>query len=257
VFFTLSSTRLAHYIAPLFPAAALLTATYWHRSLFDPEIKGRRASIHTMMAIGYVLAIGFASLPSLYPSFAGKLTKEFPLAMTIDLGTGPYLAATTLLIGMALAGYFGLHDERRAGAFWAAGASIALVTLIVLQLVVPGINRFFIAPPQTLSYTAGVNLAPTDRLIVYGSTRPSNVFYARRKVIFVSEGEEATIRQALMQPGQTMVVLPETFEPKLPPEAKTLMPILKRYGYVLLATRPMITIPERPAQAPVGAISPH
>ena len=89
VFFTLSSTRLAHYIAPLFPAAALLTATYWHRSLVDPHIKGRRASIHTMMAIGYLLAIGFASLPSLYPSFAGKLIKEFPLATTISLGSGP------------------------------------------------------------------------------------------------------------------------------------------------------------------------
>jgi len=47
-FFTLSSTRLAHYIGPLFPAAALLTATYWHRSLFDQDTKGRRASIHTM-----------------------------------------------------------------------------------------------------------------------------------------------------------------------------------------------------------------
>jgi 4-amino-4-deoxy-L-arabinose transferase-like glycosyltransferase len=257
VFFTLSSTRLAHYIGPLFPAAALLTASYWQRSLVDPRLKGRRASIHTMMAIGYVLAIGFASLPSLYPSLAGKLTKEFPLATTIGLGSGPYMAAIVLLIGMALVGYFGLHDERRAGAFWAAGASIALVMLTVLQLVVPGVNRYFIAPPQTLAYTAGVNLAPTDRLIVYGSTRPSNVFYARRKVIFVSEGEEAMIREALTLPGQTMVVLPETYESKLPPEAKTLVPILKQHGYVLLANRPMITLPERSAQAPDRAILAH
>ena len=257
VFFTLSSTRLAHYIAPLFPAAAALTAIYWHRSLFDPNLKGRRASIHIMMGIGYLLAIGFALLPSLYPSFAGKLTKEFPVATTIGLGSGPYMAASVLLVGMALVGYFGLHEERRAGAFWAAGASIALVSLTVLQLVVPGVNRYFIAPPQTLSYTAGVNLTPTDRLIVYGSTRPSNVFYARRKVIFVSEGEEATIRQALEQPGQTMVVLPETYESKLPPEAKILVPILKQHGYVLLANRPMISLPSSATQAPVGAVPPH
>jgi hypothetical protein len=70
-------------------------------------------------------------------------------------------------------------------------------------------------------------------------------------VIFVSEGEEATIRQALDQPGQTMVVLPETYESKLPPEAKTLVPILKQHGYVLLASRPMVDIPDRAAQAPV------
>ena len=256
VFFTLSSTRLAHYIGPLFPAAALLTAIYWHRSLFSEELPGRRASIHTMAAVGYLLAIGFAALPSLYPSFAGKLTKEFPLATTIGLGSGPYVAAAVLLLGMALVGYFGLHERKRAGAFWAAGGSVALLLLSLTQLVLPGVNRYFIAPPQVLSYTAGVNLAPSDRLIVYGSTRPSNVFYARRKVIFVSEGEEATIRQALEQPGQTMVVLPETYESKLPPEAKTLVPILKQHGYVLLASRPMVDIPDRAAQAP-AAVSPH
>ena len=256
VFFTLSSTRLAHYIGPLFPAAALLTAIYWHRSLFSEELPGRRASIHTMAAVGYLLAIGFAALPSLYPSFAGKLTKEFPLATTIGLGSGPYVAAAILLLGMALVGYFGLHERKRAGAFWAAGGSVALLVLSLTQLVLPGVNRYFIAPPQILSYTAGVNLAPSDRLIVYGSTRPSNVFYARRKVIFVSEGEEATIRQALQQPGQTMVVLPETYEPKLPPEAKTLVPILKQHGYVLLASRPMVDIPDRAAQAP-APVNPH
>jgi len=256
VFFTLSSTRLAHYIGPLFPAAALLTAVYWHRSLFETDMAGRRASIHTTMVIGYALAIGFAALPSLYPSFAGKLTKEFPLATTISLGSGPYVAAVLLLVGMALVGYFGLSDGRRAGAFWAAGGAFALLLLSLLQLVLPGLNRYFIAPPQVLSYTAGVNLAPTDRLIVYGSTRPSNVFYARRKVIFVSEGEEAAIRLALEQPGQTMVVLPETYESKLPPEAKALVPILKQHGYVLLANRPMVDIPERAAQAPARTV-PH
>ena len=256
VFFTLSSTRLAHYIGPLFPAAALLTAAYWHRSLIDQDVKGRRASIHTMMAIGYLLAIAFASLPSLYPSLAIKLTKEFPLATTITLGSGPYIAAVILLIGMALVGYFGLHEGRRAGAFWAAGGSIALLTLVIIQLVIPGLNRYFIAPPQTLSYAAGVNLAPADRLILYGSTRPSNVFYAKRKVIFASEGEEATIREALAQSGQTMLILPETYQSQLPTEAKTLVPVLKQHGYVLLASKPMVTIPEGAAQAP-STRSPH
>jgi len=257
IFFTLSSTRLPHYIGPLFPAAALLTATFWHRGLVNPETTSMRAAIHTMAGIGYLLAIGFAALPSLYPSFAGKLTKEFPLATTIDLGSGPYIASTILLIGMALVNYFGLGDRRRAGAFWAAGGSLALLTLMVIQLIIPGLNRYFISPPQILSYAAGVNLAPTDRLIVYGSTRPSNVFYARRKVTFVSEGEEATIQQALAQTGQTMVVMPETFESKLPPEAKTLLPILKQHGYVLLANRPMVAIPERTSPPPARTVPGH
>lgn len=257
VFFTLSSTRLPHYIGPLFPAAALLTASYWHRGLLDPQTRGIRASIHTMMGIGYLLAIGFAALPSLYPSFAGKLTKEFPLATTIDLGSGPYVASALLLIGMGLVGYFGLHESRRAGAFWAAGASLALLVLALIQLIIPGLNRYFIAPPQVLAYAAGVNLGPSDRLIVYGSTRPSTVFYARRKAMFVPGGEESTIQQALSEPGQTMVLLPETYEPKLPPEAKKLVPILKQHGYLLLANRPMVTIPETAAPPSTKPIPGH
>lgn len=257
MFFSLSSTRLAHYIGPLFPAAALLTATYWHRSLHNVQTKGRRASIHTMMIMGCLLAIGFASLPSLYPSFAGRLVKEFPLATTMTLGSGPYVASAVLLVGMALVGYFGLSERRRAGAFWAAGGSLALLALTIIQLVIPGLNRYFITPPQILSYAAGLNLMPTDRLIVYGSTRPSNVFYAKRKVLFVSEGEEATIREALSQPGQTMVVLPETFKSKLPAEASTLKPILRQHGYLLLASRSMVVIPEGTTSPPARAVPGH
>jgi 4-amino-4-deoxy-L-arabinose transferase-like glycosyltransferase len=257
LFFTLSSTRLAHYIGPLFPAAALLTAVYWDRSLHDVRMAGRRASIHTMMILGYGLAIGFASLPSLYPSFAGRLQKEFPLATTMTLGSGPYLASGVLLVGMALVGYFGLSDRKRAGAFWAAGGSLALLALTTIQLVMPGLNRYFISPPQILSYAAGVNLTPTDRLIVYGSTRPSNVFYARRKVIFVSEGEEATILQSLSEPGQTMVVLPESFQSKLPTKGGTLVPVLKQHGYLLLANRSMVAIPEGTASSPASRMPGH
>ena len=257
MFFTLSSTRLAHYIGPLFPAAALLTAAYWHRSLHNVQTKGRRASIHTMMSMGYLLAIGFASVPSLYPSFATRLVKEFPHATTITLGSGPYIASAVLLVGMALVGYFGLSERRRAGAFWAAGGSLALLALTIIQLVIPGVNRYFITPPQILSYAAGLNLTSTDRLIVYGSTRPSNVFYARRKVLFVSEGEEAMIREALSQPGQTMVVLPEPFKSKLPEEAATLIPILRQHGYLLLASRSMVAIPEGPASPPARANTNH
>jgi 4-amino-4-deoxy-L-arabinose transferase-like glycosyltransferase len=257
VFFTLSSTRLPHYIGPLIPAAAILTACYWQRGLNEPSTRGIRASIHTVMALGYLLAIGFAALPSLYPSFAGKLTKEFPLATQIDLGSGPYVASTLLLIGMALVGYFGLSESRRAGAFWAAGASLALLILVLIQLVVPGLNRYFISPPQVLAYAAGVNLGPTDQLIVYGSTRPSTVFYAKRHAIFVPKGEEATIQKALTQPGQTMVLLPETFQSMLPPEANKLVPILKQNGYILLANRPMVSIPENATPPPAKAIPGH
>jgi len=257
VFFTASSTRLPHYIGPLFPAAALLTASYWSRCLHDPTTKGIRGSIHFMMGLGYLLAIGFACLPTLYATYASKMVREFPLAGQVDLGSGPYLAAALLLLGITLVGYLGLNDERRGGAFWAAGATLAGLVLIVIVIVTPHINRYMIAPPQELAYAAGLNLGPQDQFIAYGTTRSSSVFYARRTTLLVPFGEEDKIRAALKEPKRVMILLPESAQSKLPAEANGLVPILKRYGYVLLANQPMVTIPEGATPPPPPAILGH
>jgi 4-amino-4-deoxy-L-arabinose transferase-like glycosyltransferase len=251
VFFTASATRLPHYIGPLFPAAALLTASYWSRCLQDPATKGIRGSIHLMMGVGYLLAIGFACLPTLYTTYASKMIKEFPLAGQVDLGIGPYLIAALLLIGMTLVGYFGLNDERRGRAFWAAGGTLAGLVLIVIVISFPHINRYVIAPPQELAYAAGLNLDRQDQFIAYGTLRPSSVFYAKRQTLFVPIGEEDKIRTALKETKRVIILLPESAQPKLPAEAAGLVPILKRYGYVLLANQPMVTIPQNTTPPPL------
>ncbi len=250
VFFTASSTRLPHYIGPLFPAAALLTASYWSRGLHDPMTKGLRGSMHLMMGLGYLLAIGFACLPTLYAHYATKMVREFPLAGQVGLGSGPYLATAILLLGSTLVGYLGLNEERRGGAFWAAGATFAGLALIVIVIATPHINRFVIVPPQELAYAAGLNLQPQDQFIAYGVTRPSSVFYAKRKTLFVPFGEEEKIRAALREPRRVMILLPESAQVTLPDEAATLVPLLKRYGYVLLANQPMVTMPENAPKPP-------
>lgn len=256
VFFTLSSTRLPHYIGPLFPAAALLTASYWSRGLLDPQTSGLRTSIHVTMGLGYLLALGFAALPSLYSANVDKLVKEFPLAAQVDLGSGPYMAAIVLLIGMALVGYFGLNEERRAGAFWAAGATLACIVLILLVVTLPRLNYYVIAPPQELAYAAGLNLSPTDRFIAYGTTRPSSVFYARRNTIFIQKGEEANILPHVNQPGRTMILLPASLRSKLPQETADFPIILQRFGYLLLANKPMVDVPARQEPPPSPTLIP-
>ncbi len=243
LFFTASATRLPHYIGPLFPAAALLTASFWHRSLVEPATPGIRASIHTMMGLGFALAIAFALLPFQYQTFIDKIAKEFPAAGQLDLSAplaGPYLVAAVLMIGMVLVGYFGLSETRRAGAFWTAGATIALVGLIAIQFTLPRINEYFIEPPQKLAYTAGVNLGPGDRFIVYGSPRPSSVFYARRKAILIPSNEAETIRPYLSHPGRSMILLPARLRQNLPAEAAGFPVLLQRYGYLLLGSEPMV-----------------
>ena len=257
VFFTASATRLPHYIGPLFPAAALLTVSYWSRCLQDSTTRGVRGSIHFMMGVGYLLAIGCACLPTLYTTYASKMVREFPLAGQVGLGSGPYLAATLLLIGMTLVGYFGLNDERRGGAFWAAGGTLAGLVLIVIVIMTPHLNRYVVAPPQELAYAAGLNLDRQDQFIAYGTTRPSTVFYAKRKTLFVPFGEEDKIRAALKESKKVIILLPESAQSKLPAEASMLVPILRRYGYVLLANQPMVKIPEGATPPPPPTILGH
>jgi 4-amino-4-deoxy-L-arabinose transferase-like glycosyltransferase len=244
IFFTLSSTRLPHYIGPLFPAASILAALYWSRALADPATKGIRASIHAITAVGYLLAIGFACLPTLYVQFAGKFVKEFPLAVQFNLGIGPYVGAAVLLLGMGLIGYFGLNEDRRGTAFGIAGGLVGTVFLLAVFTVIPGINRYAIAPPQELAYAAGLNLDPSDQFITFGITRPSIAFYSRRKVIFVPSNELDRLKAALKHPGRSMILLQEALLDSLPKEAATFQPVLKRHGYILLASQPMVTIPE-------------
>ncbi len=251
VFFSLSSTRLPHYIGPLFPAAAILTASYWNRCVTDHAVPSMRAAIHTMTAVGFILALAFASLPPLYARFAGKLINEFPLAGQVTLGPGPYTVASIFLVGMGLVAYFGFSETRRPAAFWAAGGSLALVVLATIQLTFPLVNHFVIDPPQRLADVAGVNLGPNDRLILYGQPRPSLVFYAKRKAIVVPKNEEANITPYLTQPGRTMILLPSALRNRLPVETMDFPVLLERYGYILLANQSLIHVPEQAEQPPV------
>jgi 4-amino-4-deoxy-L-arabinose transferase-like glycosyltransferase len=244
IFFSLSSTRLPHYIGPLFPACALLAASYWAHGLKEPSTKGLRGSIHFMMGIGYLVAIGFASAPFLFHKFSGKMVKEFPLATQFDLGIGPYLGAIIVVAAMGFIGYYGLNDTKRHRTFGVAGAALASVFLLAILAIVPGLNRYAIAPPQELAYAAGLNLNPSEQLIAFGTTRPSTAFYARRPVLFIPSNELDRLRTALSKEGRTMILLPESSQDALPKEAGDFQPILKRHGYVLLSNEQMVDIPQ-------------
>lgn len=250
IFFSLSSTRLPHYIGPLFPACALLAASYWAQSLKEPLTKGLRGSIHFMMGIGYLVAIGLASAPFLFHTFSGKMVKEFPLATQFDLGIGPYLGAIIVVAAMGFIGYWGLNDTKRHLTFGVAGAALASVFLLAILAVVPGLNRYAIAPPQELAYAAGLNLHPTEQLIAFATTRPSTAFYARRPVLFIPSNELDRLRTALSKEGRTMILLPESSQDALPKEAADFQPILKRHGYVLLSNEQMVDIPHDTKEMP-------
>jgi 4-amino-4-deoxy-L-arabinose transferase-like glycosyltransferase len=256
LFFSLSATRLPHYIAPLFPAAAIVAASFWYRCLTDAETPGVRLGLRILMGLGYLFGFALVIAPWLYSHFLDKIAKEFPMAAEVGPGAAPYVAGLTLLLGMAFVGYYGIALNRRASAFWISGGLIGIVLLIAIQFFVPRLSRYFIEPPQQLAYTAGVNLGAEDQLILYGPPKPSLIFYARRKAIVIRPGEEEQMRKYLIpSKARTMMVLPSRLRSRLPAEAAGYTVILERYGYSLLADKPVIEVPPTGPAAPQTAPS--
>ena len=257
VFFSLLPTRLPHYIGPLFPAAAILVASYWSRGLNEPATRGLRGSLWTLMLLGFGFGLILIASPLLYATYSESITKEFPVARAVDLGIGPTSAGFVVIFGVGIVGYFGLTEHRRPGAFWAAGLTIGMVLLITIVVTLPHFSKYFIDPPHELAYVAGVNLQPGDPLIFYGPAKPSMLFYAKRRAVMITPGSEGEMKAHLAGTGRTMILLPSRLKSQLPSEAASFSPILERYGYALLANEPMVKLPPKPMTQPTIPPNPH
>ena len=255
--FSLSGTRLFHFIGPLYPAAAILAASYWNRCVQEPSTRQLRASIWTILLLGFFMGLIFIASPLLYATYNESITKEFPVATAIEPGVGPTVAGFVLIFGVGIVGYFGLAEHRRPGAFWAAAATIIVVIMIAIVVTLPHFSKYFIDPPHELAYIAGVNLQPSDHFIIYGRSKPSMLFYAKRRAVMIEPGEQDKMKPHLAGLGRTMILLPSRLKPQLPAEAAGFSPILERYGYTLLANEPMVKLPPKPMSQPTIPPNPH
>ncbi len=260
LFFSLSSTRLPHYIGPLFPAAAILAAAFWHRVTSAPSgtrVPGVSIAFSLFAVTGYVLGFALLSAPMLYDTFVSAVEREFPLARQFSVGVGPIAAGGLLVAGTALAHLFGRSEDKRPGAFWIAATSLTLALLMIFALVLPRFHEDFISPPQTLATIAGFNLGPNDQFVTYGPHKPSWIFYARRKTLVIRPGEEEKLKVALAHPSRTMILLPTKLRDKLPPETAAYEVLLERKGYSLIANEPIVKLPPKPAAPSRPSIPEH
>jgi 4-amino-4-deoxy-L-arabinose transferase-like glycosyltransferase len=247
IFFTLSSTRLPHYIAPLFPAAALLVAASWDRLLSEAGGTWGRFSLWLTLGIGSCLGLAFIGLDWAYDRFNAQIALEFPAAAQIGPGWAPTAIGFLILGGMGLVGYAALTTGRAGLSFGISSAVMTGVVMLILVAALPQFNRYFIAPSQELAAVAGLNLEATDTLVAYGRPKPSLLFYAGRRCMaakpcieVVKQGEEEKLRPLLERPGQIMILTQERLRSRLPAPASAYPIILSRNGYVLLARKPMV-----------------
>ncbi|WP_447969139.1 ArnT family glycosyltransferase [Nitrospira sp. M1] len=240
IFFTLSATRLPHYIFPLFPMAAIVVALFFDRCVSEDSPPGLRVSIRLLIAIGYALGLALASAPAVYTTFLETITKEFPAASHMDVQLLPVLLGVLVIVGtMGLRHFLGSKETRIYG-FGIAGGMMVVFVLVVVVFALPKFHEYFIAPPQQLATIAGMNLKQEDRLIQFGRKRPSLTFYAQRKVYQINPGEDHKFISHENASGRKMIVLQSHLRPQLPESVSDYILVQERNGFSLLVNRSLL-----------------
>src|SRR5881409_1270720 len=245
IFFTLSSTRLPHYIAPLFPAAALLVAASWDRSLSTHGGRAGAASFWLTLGVGCLLGLAFVGLDWGYQRFNAQIAQEFPAAAQVDPGWAPTAIGFLILVGMGLFGYAALTAGRAGLSFGIASGLMVGITLLIVTVALPRFNQYFIEPPQALAVRAGQALDSDETFIAYGRPKPSLLFYAKRRcavstpcIEMIKSGEEDKMRPLLERSRQVLILTQERMRAQLPTPASDYPIYMREDGYVLLAKKP-------------------
>jgi 4-amino-4-deoxy-L-arabinose transferase-like glycosyltransferase len=239
LFFTLSATRLPHYIYPAFPASAVLVALWWKRFLNEKSPVGLTASTRLLIGVGYILGIALMCAPAVFHWFIKQITKEFPGAVQLELGWLPMMMGLVIIIGtMGLRQCMASESTRHLG-IWVAGVMMVVFACLVVQFGLPMYQQYFISPPQELAGIARYNLGTEDRLIQVGRKRPSLSFYAQRKVYFLGPRDEEW-PQHLSSPGRKMIILQTPLHRELPESMSNWTVVLDHRGFSLLSSEPLM-----------------
>jgi 4-amino-4-deoxy-L-arabinose transferase-like glycosyltransferase len=205
IFFSFSSTRLPHYILPLFPAAAILVGTRIAHWVEDPPMRRMLPSLASVAAVGTVLAAGVAGLDLVYGRYRGLVLREVPTAQALDLGPWGLTLAAILFIGSAAVTWAGSRSKWKAA--WLSGvAAVSLAFITVVSAILPAVDEKFLAPGRNLAREAGKLVPPGSAWAIYEVYRPSFVFYSERRVVQVREGEEERLA-ARIASGEVSAVL--------------------------------------------------
>ncbi len=248
VFFSLSATRLPHYILPLYPPASLLAAVLWSRffaqspraRMISGPPPGLNVSARIILITGYLFSGLLVSVPFVYERMTPVIAEHFPAAEQIGVGPAPVAMGVVVFLGVAIFRQVIREETRRAQAFWVLSGMTGILLLIVILAALPRFGRYFINPPQTLAAIAGLNLGPDDTLIHFGRKLPSLSFYAKRRVRFINPGEDGKFAPHVNADGRVMVILQTRLRERLPAPVSSFTPILRRYGFVLLSSDPVL-----------------
>ncbi len=240
IFFTLSATRLPHYIYPLFPASAILVALWWKRFLESDSIPDWRIARRLLLGLGYVLGIAIIVAPPVFQHFIKQIAKEFPAAVHVDFGWLPTIMGLVIVLGTMGIRHWLDSMTKRSWAIGIAGGMMVIFGVLLVKGALPVYHMYFIDPPQQLAAIAGFNLGKDDRLLQVGRKRPSLSFYAKRKVHFLGPHDEKEWQDHLAASGRKMIILQTPLRRDIPEAVSNWTVVLEHGGFSLLSNEPLL-----------------
>ena len=240
IFFTLSATRLPHYIYPLFPASAVLVALWWKRFQAQPAFAAWGSPRWLLLGTGYLLGIAIIVAPALFQHFIKQIAKEFPAAVDLDFGWLPLVMGLTIILGTMGIRYCLDSETKRPWAVGIAGGMMVIFGLFLVKGALPVYHMYFIEPPQHLARIAGYNLKSDDRLLQVGRKRPSLSFYAQGKVHFLGPRDEQEWQEHVAASGKKMMILQTHLRHEIPDAVSDWTVVLEHGGFSLLSSEPLL-----------------
>jgi 4-amino-4-deoxy-L-arabinose transferase-like glycosyltransferase len=175
IFFSVSGSKLPSYILPIFPALALLIASYW-------ETAGRK---HWILAAALMAATGAAGL-----FFVHRIVKipDVPLEIPLYLAYEPWLTAAALA---ALVGGIGAFFPAQRGRGELAAVILAISGFAGGQILMLGHEPFGnYASGRPLVAAINAEATPATTLYAVGRLDNSLLFYLRRTMVMVENPDE-------------------------------------------------------------------
>ncbi|MBI3947588.1 MAG: glycosyltransferase family 39 protein [Armatimonadetes bacterium] len=227
--FTVVKTKLPHYIAPLYPAAALLAASAWETRLSGVETRTWRVSERVLAWWGGVFV-----LAPVAGAFLGPwLLMDTTGGLLVTVGPGPAALAACFALGWA--GALLLLARRRPGS--ALGVLITTLVgaaLVAHLMVAPVIARHWQDPLRHLAEDAAARAGDRGRLALFACAS-SGVIYYSRSVVPRLRAEDTGRLRALAARSPLYVITRVKRAPLLP-RSLGLREVRRESGFVLLGS---------------------
>jgi 4-amino-4-deoxy-L-arabinose transferase-like glycosyltransferase len=205
-FFSASKAKLATYIMPLFPVAAIMTGYFWNKYLFENNnSKNINISVIIFALMCIIAGVGFIPAMHLTPALIKLFGKSnipfYSLIIALCFIVIPSFMILLLKKGMKKQVF---------------GLKIVFITAVMLIWVHVGHNIYFKTGPCDLisyiNYSKKISL-PGDKFLPYGVNKPGMVFYSRHKINFLEK--ESELQEFLSQETPILVVIRNKTIPEL------------------------------------------